>query len=80
MDTPPGAVSAPAPEVAVNALPLGELAREQPPRGAALNDVEDGVDDLAQVEAGASGRSGRRQPVFDKMLLAVGQVSGVALV
>ena len=80
VDAPPRAITAPAPKVAIDALPLGKVMWHHPPLDAALDDVGDGVEDLAQVESWAARARGRRQPVFDKMPLAVGQVSGIALV
>src|SRR5215218_5435023 len=44
----PRPVQTPGAEVVVDSLPGWEVVRQQPPGAAAANDVEDGVEDLAQ--------------------------------
>ena len=44
----PGAVQTPQAEIVIGGLPGRELVREQPPSAATPNNVEDGVQDLAE--------------------------------
>src|SRR5919112_5185596 len=58
----PGAIYAPSPEVTVDGLPGREVVRQQAPGTAAMHDVEDGVDDLAEgVHPGSPGSFGGRE-------------------
>src|SRR5918993_365705 len=55
VDPLPGTIDAPFPEVPVNGGPPGEVMRQQAPLAAALEEVEDGVQNLAKtVGSGAS--------------------------
>jgi hypothetical protein len=45
VQTLPGPIDTPPPEPAVDGLSRREVPRQQPPRAAALQDVEDGVED-----------------------------------
>src|SRR5215212_2973991 len=71
----PGAVDAPGPEVVVDGPPRREVVGQQSPSTAAARYVEDGVEDLAQgVEARATGGSGDRQMRLEYLPLLVGEV------
>jgi|SRR5438874_8162618 len=57
----PGAIQTPQAEIVIGSLPGCELVRQQPPGAATPNDVEDGVQNLAQrVEAGSADTLWRR--------------------
>src|SRR5215204_2858271 len=49
IDTLPGAVHAPSPEVVVDGWPPGEVVGQEPPLATALQEVEDGIEDLAKT-------------------------------
>src|SRR5215218_8213404 len=60
----------------VDGLPGRELVRKQTPSTSATNDVEDGVDDLAEgVHPGAPGDSGGREMGLYVGPLGVGEVA-----
>jgi hypothetical protein len=61
-----GAVDSPLSEVMVDGLPGREVVGEQAPSAAALEDIEDGVEDLAQgMKPGAAGGLRDRQMGLD---------------
>lgn len=65
-------------EIVICRLPGRELVREQPPGAATPNDVEDGVQDLAnRVQAGSTESLGCRQKRVQTSELAVRQVGQI---
>ena len=80
VDRLPQAATPPAMEIAADRPLGGEVMGQRMPCAAVGQEVEDGVEDLAEV--GGSGRAGRhrgRQEVLDEVPLLVGQVAGVGL-
>src|SRR5215216_3406719 len=74
----PGTIQAPFPEVVEHRFPGRELAREHPPLTTTLQDVEDGVKDLASTVQPRTSAPFRGRGVRLKLLpLLVGQVGGV---
>src|SRR5215207_6791468 len=72
----PGTIDAPEAKVMVDGLPRREVVRQQAPGAAAAENVEDGVEDLAQVvEARLSrGFRGWGQMGFDARPFSIGEV------
>jgi hypothetical protein len=76
----PRAAQAPLPEVVEGRLPAREAVRQHPPRHAAAQDVEDGVEDLAQSHrAGTSFSFPGRKQRFEDGELRVGEITVVML-
>src|SRR5437764_8906757 len=74
----PSAVQSPESKIMVGGLPRWELVRQQPPRAATPQHVEDGVQDLAQrMEPGAADTRAWRQQRIHTGELSVGQISQV---
>jgi hypothetical protein len=74
----PGTVQTPQSKVVVAGLPGRELVREQPPRAATPNDVEDGVQDFAwRMKPWSADPGGWRQQRLQVRELSVGQISQV---
>jgi hypothetical protein len=68
-------VHTPEPKVVVGSLPGWELVRQQPPRAATSNDVEDGVQDLThRMKSGAADTLGRRQERIQAGELSICQI------
>ena len=78
VETLPRAVQTPEAKVVVGGLPRWELVRQQPPRAATSNDVEDGVQDLAQrMKPGSADTQARRQERIQTGELRVRQIGQV---
>ena len=74
----PRSIHTPEPKVVVGGLPGWELVRQQPPRAATSNDVEDGVQDLThRMKPGAADTLGRRQERIQAGELSVRQIGQV---
>ena len=81
VDALPRAIVAPLAEIVVDGLPFGIVMRQHAPLTAGDDDVQDGVDDVAHVDApGAAARFCRRDQWRDTLPLAVGQIGWVPLV
>src|SRR5436309_12634620 len=75
VDLRPGAVVAPLAEVVVAGAPGGQVGGHHPPGAAAVGDVEDAVEDLAEVDlAGPTAGLGRWQEALEALPLGAGQV------
>jgi hypothetical protein len=73
VDPLPGAIDAPSSEVVVDGWPSGEIVREQAPLAATLQEVEDGVQDLAKaVGSGPPMSLGGWQVRFDIAPFGIG--------
>src|SRR5215207_2473448 len=72
----PGTIDAPEAKVMVDGLPRREVVRQQAPGAAAAENVEDGVEDLAQVVEARSSRGfrGWGQMGFDARPFSIGEV------
>jgi hypothetical protein len=76
----PGTVDAPLPEPVVDGLPGRELSGQKPPRTAALEDVEDGVEDRPQaMKPGAPFSGGFGKMRADATPFLIGQIRRVSL-
>ncbi len=76
-----GAIIAPFAEVEIDALPLGIVLGQHAPLRSSDDNIQDGVDDLAHVQAAWSSTwLGSGEQMLDTMPLTVGQVSWVDLV
>lgn len=76
----PSTVDAPNSEVVMDSLPGRKLVRQQAPGTSATDDVEDGVEDLAQgVTPGPPGFSWSRQVRLYALPLGIGEVGWVCL-
>src|SRR5215211_3905239 len=76
----PGAVEAPSSEVVVDSLPRREVTRQKPPLAAALQDIENSVQDLAgAVDSWASSPFRGREVGLEIQPFGVGEVGRVAL-
>src|SRR5215218_10098455 len=74
-----GSIYAPPPKPPVDGLPRREVARQKPPSAAALEDIEDGVEDLAAaVGFRSSSLVGRRNMEFQTLPFGVGEIGRVA--
>jgi hypothetical protein len=74
----PDPVQTPRAEVVVDGLPRREVVGQKPPGAAALQEVEDGVEDLAQaVQARSPFVFWDRQERFDALPLGIGKVGWV---
>src|SRR5215208_5000088 len=74
----PDTVQTPSPEVVLDGLPRREVVRQKSPGAAALQDVEDGVEDLEQaVQARSPFVFWERQERFDALPLGIGKVGWV---
>ena len=77
-DLRPGAVEPPPAVVEVDGAPGGQVVGHHPPGDAAADQVEDAVEDLAEVDvAGPAAGLGLGQQGLDELPLLVGQVGGV---
>src|SRR5215218_3779055 len=74
-----GSIYAPPPKPPVDGLPRREVARQKPPSAAALEDIEDGVEDLAAaVGFRSSSLVGRRNMELQALPFGVGEIGRVA--
>src|SRR3954471_21859582 len=79
IETLPGAVDAPGPEPMVDGPPGRKLAGQKAPGAAALEDVEDGVQDLTRrMDLGAPSLVGGGQMLLDVPEFFLGKVCGIA--
>ena len=75
VDMLPRSVHTPQAKVVIGGLPGWELVRQQPPRAATSNDVEDGVQDLThRMKSGAADTLGRRQERIQAGELSICQI------
>src|SRR5262245_59534138 len=78
VDLGPGAVVAPLVEVVVASAPWGEVMRHHPPGAAAAEDVEDAVEDLAEIDrARPTPWLGGREEALEAFPLGPGQIGRV---
>ena len=74
----PRSVHTPEAKVVIGGLPGWELVRQQPPRAATSNDVEDGVQDLTHwMKPGTADTPGRRQERIQAGELSIRQIGWV---
>src|SRR5919112_3429696 len=74
-----GSIYAPPPKPPVNGLPRRQVTGQKPPSTAALEDVEDGVEDLAgAVGFRSSSLVGRWNMELQTLPFGVGEIGGVA--
>ncbi len=72
-------IYAPPPEPPVDGLPWREVTGQKPPSAAALEEVEDGIEDLAAaVGFRSSSLVGKRNMRLQTLPFGVGEISGVA--
>jgi hypothetical protein len=79
VDTDEGAIECPGVEVVPRGVPIGKVDRQQPPRTAGTVEIEEGIDDLTEID----GRRPSQTPVAlhertDQRPLVVSQISRVA--
>ena len=80
VDALPGAVIAPNTEVMVDTLPVRIILGQHTPLGASDQNIQDGIDDLAHVQAAwSTTRFGDRNQIFDTIPVAVRQIGRVCL-
>jgi len=80
VDTLPGAIITPNPEVMLDAFPLRVVRGQHAPLGATNQNIQNGIDDLAHLQvAWPTTQFGGRDQVFDIIPLAVGQIGRVCL-
>jgi hypothetical protein len=74
----PGPIPTPQAEVVRDGLPWRKLVRQQPPRAAAADDVDNAIEDLAQrMKPWATGCCGHREEGFEDTVFCVGKIRGV---
>jgi hypothetical protein len=75
----PGAVGLPAAMIGVHGVPVGQIVGQRPPDAAIVGEVEDAVDNLADVHTAVAptGLRGRDQRL-QVLPLGVGQIAGIA--
>jgi len=79
MDALPRSVGFPSFGVLVDGRPRRQVVREHAPRASRARDVDDGVDDFAQVGARSAAPFGGRKHGFDEFPLRVREVGVVRL-
>src|SRR5262249_61500485 len=80
VEPPPGAVLAEGSVPGVGGAPGGEVGGQQPPLAAGADQVEDAVEDLAQVGRGPAGALAARQQRLDQGELLGGEGGVVGVV
>ena len=70
----PGAVPAPLPKAVEDRLPAGVGLRQEPPGTAALDQIEDGVEQRAQRSGWSAQALARRKEWFDQLPLLLSEV------
>ena len=79
MNRRPGSVIAPASEVVVHRFAVWEVVGQVLPATAGAEDVEDGVNDLADIHNTRATEFVSRQKLFEDLPLSLGQVARVGL-
>ena len=79
MNSLPGAVDPPTPEVVVDGLPARHVVWQQPPSTSGADQVQDRVQDCQAIMfRGAPSKFGRRQQPLDSFAFFLAQVAGIA--
>src|SRR5215210_2048074 len=79
IDTAPGAITRPFAEVVVDVAPAGEVMRQEAPLDASPVEIEDSVDDCAQIDGSFAARTGwLGQQRGDDLPFTIGHITGIA--